>query len=94
MKHWWIPKTVGVRTQAPFVIIAEYETGEVKRLDMEKIIHSSQKLRPLAEHPELFCKAEVTIDDYHIGWKIDENTYVTFHSDHIYEHGEDETNKE
>ena len=92
MKHWWIPKIVGVRTQAPLVIIAEYETGEVKRLDMEKIIHSSQKLRPLAEHPELFCKAEVTIDDYHIGWKIDENTYVTFHSAHIYEHGEDETN--
>lgn len=92
MKHWWIPKTVGVCTQAPFVIIAEYETGEVKRLDMTKFIHRSPELRPLAEHPERFCEAEVTIDDYHIGWEIDENTYVIFHSDHIYEHGEDVTN--
>lgn len=48
MKHWWIPKTVGVCTQAPFVIIAEFETGEVKRLDMTKFIHRSPELRPLA----------------------------------------------
>ena len=77
---------------SPVRDLAEYETGEVKRLDIAEYIHRLPELRPLAEHPERFYMAKTTIDDSHIGWKIGENTYVTYHSDHIYRRGEDMTN--
>lgn len=88
MKYWWIPKAVSVRTEKPFTVITEYETGEIKRLDMTKFIEKSAKLKPLADHPEHFSTAEVNFDDYHIRWEIDSENCVYFHSDYIYEYGE------
>lgn len=51
MKYWWIPKAVSVRTEKPFTVITEYETGEIKRLDMTRFIEKTAKLKPLAAPP-------------------------------------------
>jgi len=83
---WYVPKTISVRTEPPYTVICEYETGEIKSYDMTNAINKNPELAVLKDNPELFAKAEVSLCDYMIQWLCG-GKLVSFHGDYIYSYG-------
>lgn len=82
----FVPKTISVKTQNPYMLVVTFDTGEVKALDIEKYIDKHEEMANLKTKRELFNKPEVSICGYMTVWK-DTTNYITFHNDYVYWYG-------
>ena len=82
----FVPKTISVKIQKPYILVVTFDTDEVKALDIEKYIDKHEEMANLKTKLELFKKPEVSICGYMTVWK-DATNYITFHNDYVYWHG-------
>ena len=85
---FFVPKIIQATALDPFMLKCEYETGEMKILDVQKMFSALPELKVLEEHPEYFDSVEISICDYQVFWMCGED-FVFLHGDYIYTYGED-----
>ena len=83
----FVPKTIAVETQDPFVLVVTYDTGEVKTLNIANYIEKHEEMAPLKSNDNLFKNPEVSLCGYMTVWNDGKNL-ISFHNDYVYWYGE------